>query len=156
MWHQGLHYKLRQSGISGELENTLTDFLDKRTQGIILNGQYSSWANVEAVVPQGLVLGPLLFSIYINNLSENLASYLTLFADETSFFFVVRNVDASNIDLNNELKKIGEWAFQRKMNFNPDLTKQSQELIFLAKCKRLIILYFSMKMSFRKPPFKSI
>ena len=47
-WHQVLHCKLRQNGISGELLNTLTDFLDNRTQRVILNGQYSSWANVEA------------------------------------------------------------------------------------------------------------
>ena len=95
-----------------------------------------------------------MFLIYINDLSDNLASNPKLFADGTSLFSVVKNVDASNIDLNNDLKKIGEWAFQWKMSFNPDPTKQVQELIFsLAKCKRLIIFpYFSMKMLFRKPP----
>ena len=107
VWHQGLHYKLRQSGISGELVNTLTDFLDKRTQRVILNGHYSSWANIEEDrVPQGSILGRLLFLIYINNLSENLASYPTLFTDNTSFFCVVKNVDASNI----ELKWFNSWA----------------------------------------------
>ena len=65
VWHQGLHYKLRQHGISGELLNVLTDFLDNRTQRVILNGQYSSWAKAEAGVPQGSILGPLLFLIYI-------------------------------------------------------------------------------------------
>ena len=135
VWHQGLHYKLRQNGISGELLNTLTDFLDNRTQRDILNGQYSSWAKVEARVPQGSILGPLLFLICINDLSENLVSNAKLFADDTSLFSVVKNVDSSNIDLNNDLKKISEWAFQWKMNLNPDPTKQPQELIFLAKCK---------------------
>ena len=48
-----------------------------------------------------------------------------LFADDTSLFSVVKNVDASNIDLNNNLKKIGEWALQWKMNFNPDSTKKA-------------------------------
>ena len=133
VWHQGLHFKLRQNGISGELLNTLADFLINRTQRVILNGQYSSWVKVEAGVPQGLILRPLLFLIYINDLSENLASNPKLFADDTSFFSVVKNVDASNIDLNNDLKKISKWAFQWKMNFNPDPTKKAQELIFSCK-----------------------
>ena len=105
VWHQGLHYKLRQNGISGELSHILTDFLDNRTQRVILNGQYSSWAKVEAGVPQGSILGPLLFLIYINDLSDNLASNPKLFVDDTSLISVVKNVDASNIDLNNGLKK---------------------------------------------------
>ena len=98
---QGLHYKLRQNGISGELLNTLTDFLDNRTQTVILNGQYSSWAKVEAGVPEGSILGQLLFLIYINDLSENLASNPKLFADGTSLLSGVKKVEASNIGLNN-------------------------------------------------------
>ena len=61
VWHQGLHYKLRQNGTSGELLNILTDFLDNRTQSVILNGQYSSWAKIEAGVPQGSILGRYCF-----------------------------------------------------------------------------------------------
>ena len=88
---------------------------------------------VKAGVFQDSVLGPLLFLIYIKDLSDNLASNPKFFADDTSLFSVVKNVDASNIDLNNDLKKIGEWAFQWKMSFNPDPTKQAQELIFSRK-----------------------
>ena len=62
--HQGLHYEIRQNGISGKLLNTLTDFLDNRTQRVILNGQYSSWAKVETAFPQGSILGPLVFNLY--------------------------------------------------------------------------------------------
>ena len=130
IWHQGLPYKLRQNGISSELLNILTNFLDNRTQRIILKGQYSSWANVEAGVSQGSILGPLLFLSYINDLPDNLASNPKLFADDTSLFSVIKNVDASNIGLNNDLKKIGELAFQLKMSFNPDPTKQAQDIIF--------------------------
>ena len=54
VWHQGLLYKLKQNGISGNLLQTLTDFLKDRKQRNVLNGQNSSWANVVAVVPQGL------------------------------------------------------------------------------------------------------
>ena len=74
-----------------------------------------------------------MFLIYINDLSKNLASNPKLFADDTSLLSVVKNVDTSNIDLNNDSKKIGEWAFQWKMNCNPDPTKQAQELIFSRK-----------------------
>ena len=52
VWRQSLHYNLRQNGISGGPFKTLTDFLDNRTQRVILNGQYSFWAKVEAGVPQ--------------------------------------------------------------------------------------------------------
>ena len=133
VWHPGLHYKLRQNSISDEILNALTDFLNKKTQRVKLNGKYCSWAKVEAEVSQGSVLGPLLFLIYINDLSENLASNPKSFADDTSLFFVVKNVDATSIDLNNDLKKIIKWAFQWKMNLNPDPTKQAQELIFSRK-----------------------
>ena len=97
--------KLRQNGLSDELLNILTDSLDSRTQRLILSGQYSSWVKVEAEVPKDSILGLLLFSTYINDLSNNLASNPKLFADDTSFFSVVINVDASNIDLNKDLKK---------------------------------------------------
>ena len=83
VWHQGLHYKLRQNGISGELLNILTDFLDDRTR-----------AKVEAGVPEGSIPGPLLLLIYINDLSQNLASNPKLFADDTSLFYVVKDVDS--------------------------------------------------------------
>ena len=105
-WHQGLHHKLRQNGIFGKLLNTLTDFLDNRTQRVI-NGQYSLWAKVEAGVPK---VQFLLFLIYTNDLSESLTSNPKIFADDTSIFSVVKNVDASNIDLNNDLKEISEWG----------------------------------------------
>ena len=61
VWHQGLHYKRRQNAKSGELLNTLADFLNNKTQRVILNGQYSSWAKVEAGVPQSSIIVPLLF-----------------------------------------------------------------------------------------------
>ena len=83
--------------------------------------------------PKVQFLSHYCFLIYINDLSNNLASNPKLFADNTSLFPVVKNADASNINLNNDLKKIGEWAFQWKMSFNPDPNKQAQELIFSRK-----------------------
>ena len=106
VWQQGLHYKLRQNGISSKLLNTLANFVDNRTQMVILNGKYFSWAKVEAGVPQDSILESLLFLIYIFDLSDNLASNTTLFADDTSLIPEIKNDDSSNNDLNNNFKKI--------------------------------------------------
>ena len=61
----GIIFKLKQNGISGNLLNLLSNLLCKRKQRVVLNGQTFSWADVNAVVPQGSILGPLLFNIYI-------------------------------------------------------------------------------------------
>ena len=99
----------------------------------MLNGQHSSWADVKAGVPQGSILGPLLFLIYINDLPNGLNSNAKLFADDTPLFSVVHNInDLANL-LNSDLSKIDEWALQWKMSFNPDPTKQAQEIIFSRK-----------------------
>ena len=67
---QSLHYKLKPNSISGKLLDTSVDFLDNRTQKVILNRQYFSWAQVKAGFPQGSILWPLLFLININDLSQ--------------------------------------------------------------------------------------
>ena len=133
VWHKGLLYKLKQNGISGNLLDTITDFLNCRKQRVALNGQFSSWTSIEAGVPQGSILGPLLFLIYINDLSDDLMSNVKLFADDTSLFSVVHDVNTSSTNLNNDLRKISDWAIQWKMSFNPDPSKQAQEVIFSRK-----------------------
>ena len=77
----------------------------------MLNGQNSSWTSVHAGVPQGSILGPLLFLIYINDLSDNLTSNAKLFTDDTSLFSVVHDVNSSTKELNDDLKKVNDWAF---------------------------------------------
>ena len=89
----------------------MTNFLKERKQRVVLNGQYSTWRNVEAGVRQGSILGPLLFLIYINDLSENLVSNPKLFADDTSCFSVIRNKHLSAQNLNEDLNEINHWAF---------------------------------------------
>ena len=135
VWLDGVIFKLEQNGISGDLLNILIDFLSNRKQRVVLNGQISAWGSVNAGVPQGSILGPLLFLIYINDLSDNLSSNVKLFADTTSLFSVTHDVNASARELNDDLTKISNWAFQWKMSFNPDVNKQAQQVIFSWKTK---------------------
>ena len=78
----------------------------------------------------------LFFSIFIDDLSDNLISNTKLFADDTSFFSVVQDITLSVKNLNDYLKKINKWAFQWKMSFNPDPNKQAQEVIFSRKLNK--------------------
>ena len=127
LWHDGIIYKPTQNGISGNLLNLLEDFLKERKKRVVLNGQVSTWKNINAGVPQGSILGPLLFLIYING----------LFADDTSLFSVAHDTQTSANDLNKDLEIINNWALQWEMNFNPDSTKQAQEVIFSRKAKEI-------------------
>ena len=131
VWHQGVILKLKQNCISGNLLKIIEDFLSNRYQRVVLNGQSSGWAAVNAGVPQGSILGRLLFLIYINDLSTGLSSNPRLFADDTSLF---RNTSAN--ELNNDLLKIRSWSYQWKMSFNPDPSKQAQEVIFSRNIKK--------------------
>ena len=70
VWHDGIIYKLTQNGISRNLLNLLEDFLKERKQRVVLNGQVSTWKNVNAGVPQGFILGPLLFLICLSMENE--------------------------------------------------------------------------------------
>ena len=90
VWHEGLPYKLRSMGISGNLYKLLENYLSGRLQRVLLNGQTSSWRPVLAGVPQGSILGPLLFLIYINDLPNELKSNAKLFADDTSLFTLLK------------------------------------------------------------------
>ena len=100
---------------------------------MVLNGQHSSWKDVTAGVPQGSILGPLLFLVYINDLSNGLKTNPKLFTDDTSLFSVIHDVNSSQIDLNEDLDKTDNWACQRKMSFNPDPSKKAQEIIVSRK-----------------------
>ena len=111
--------------------------MKNRKQRVTLNGQTSFWTEVNAGVPQGSILGTLLFLIYINDLPDGLSSNVKLFADDTSLFSVVYDIHSSASVLNKDLKTINEWALQWKLSFNPDPNKQAQEVIFTRKSKNM-------------------
>ena len=84
-------------------------------------------------MPQGYVLGPLLFSIYINDLVDNISSEAVLFADDTSLFTVVYDVYIAADKLDRDLEIISNWAHQWKMQFNPNKNKQEVQAVFSQK-----------------------
>ena len=95
VWHDGIIFKLETYGVKGNLH--------ARYQRVVLNGQTSAWELVKSGVPQGSVLGPLMFLIYINDLQDNIQSTCNIFADGTPLFSHVFNNDASQDELNNDV-----------------------------------------------------
>ena len=125
VWHDGLLFKLKQNAVSGNLFQLVKIFLSCRFQRVLLNGQTSDWETIQAGGPQGSILGPLFFLIYINDLTDNLNSNLKLFTDDTSLFSEICDpLETANV-ISNALRKICEWAEQWKMVFNPDPIKQA-------------------------------
>ena len=133
VWHKGLIHKLKCNGISENLLCFFEDYLLNRNQRVILNGLESTWRETYAGVPQGSVLGPLLFLVYINDLPDDILSEMRLFADDSSLFTVVNGIDDTQVKIEKDLSSINTWAYQWKMIFNPDITKQAEEVIFSVK-----------------------
>ena len=133
VWHDGLIYKLTRCGVSGEFLSLIQSFLKDRKQRTVLNGQSSSRGDISAGVPQGSILGPLFFLVYINDLTADLKCNVKLFADDTSLFTVVKDSNTAANDMNHDLESISQWAYDWKMSFNPDPQKQAVELVFSKK-----------------------
>ena len=123
--------------MEGGLFNILQNYLQNRKQRVVLNGQSSSWLDVNAGVPQGSVLGP--FLVY---LPDNLVGKAKLFADDTSIYSTVFDITRSSQILNQDLCTIKNWAYQWKMVFNPDPSKQATEVIFSHKINKITPLVF--------------
>ena len=88
VWNKALLFKLESIGIGSSLLIRLTDYLDNRAQRIVLHGTSSSWASFNTGAPQGFLLGPLLFLVYINERVEDINSTIRLFADDTSLYII--------------------------------------------------------------------
>ena len=133
VWHDCLIYKLKRCGDSGQLLPLIQSFLSGRKQRTVLNGQSSNWGDISAGVPQGSILGPLIFFMYINDLAIDLKCNVKLFADDTSLFTVVEDSNAAASDMNHDLNLISQLAHTWRMSFNPDRQEQAVELTFLRK-----------------------
>ena len=119
--------------ISKAFDKVWHDDLLKRKQRVVLNGQISAWREIISGVRQGSVLGTLLFLTDINDLPDGIPSLCKIVADDTSLFSKVHNINKSVNELNANLKKISQWAYQWKMQFNPDSDEQANEVVFSLK-----------------------
>ena len=110
MWRDGLVYKSKCCGVSGRLLSLIQSFIKVRKQRTILNGQCSTWGDISAGVPQGSILGPLFFLVYVNDLTRDLKCNVKLFADDTSLFTIVEDPNTSANDMNHDVESISQWA----------------------------------------------
>ena len=98
--HQRLIQKLASYGFSGKLLLWLKGFLSDRYQRVVLNGSFSGWCAVTSGVPQGSVLGPLLFTLYINDIPNIVHTNLSFFADDSKVYSVIKSSEDSHQLLN--------------------------------------------------------
>ena len=103
--HRRLVLKLEKYGIEGEVLDWIKMFLHERQQRVCVNGFYSDWKDVVSGIPQGSVLGALLFVIYINDMPEEIESNIYLFADDTKSFRTLNSPDDHEI-LQSDLDKL--------------------------------------------------
>ena len=120
--HKHLIAKLKDAGVKGQVLTWITNFLVNRKQRVVIGGNHSSWVRVRSGVPQGSVLGPTLFLIYINDLLNNLNSKGKLFADDAKIYGRVRS-DQDREMLQEDLDKLNEWSMNWLLQFNKDKCK---------------------------------
>jgi len=122
VWHKGLLFKLSRIGVRGKLLEWFANYLSDRTQRVTLQGHNSTWQTIMSGVPQGSVLGPLLFLIYINDILSILQCSARLFADDTTLFIDYEDAQVGATALNKDLEAVKQWADQWLVKFNPDKT----------------------------------
>ena len=115
VWHRGLVHKLKSYGISGKLLGTISDFLADRHITVVHEGHSSLTHSINAGVPQGSVLGPTLFLLYINDLPDRILSELAIYADDTTLFtayrgFLSTSRSQASSTLNQDLTNVVAWG----------------------------------------------
>ena len=120
--HGKLIFKLKKYGVSGNILNWVKSWLDDRYQRVVINGKKSSWEKVLSGVPQGSVLGPLLFLIFIDDIDELVMSKCSKFADDTKLFNQVVNLEDRSI-IQSDVDKLDSCGKDWAMSYNVDKYK---------------------------------
>jgi len=120
--HGRLLTKIANSGVDSRIVVWIRGFLLGRTQRVRVGGQLSAEVRVKSVVPQGSLLGPLLFLAYVNDIWRNMESTIRLFVDDCVIYRnIIGNADMEN--LQKGLDRLGEWAVENAMKINPSKSK---------------------------------
>ena len=129
VWHAGLLHKLPSYGISGRIFGIIKSFLSGRKFQVILDGQKSATYNIVSGVPQGSILGPILFLIFINDLPDNLICDLGIYADDTTLYSSLSHKSSNHVrsqmakSLESDLSSIVEWGKRWLVIFNVSKTQ---------------------------------
>ena len=115
--HQRLLLKFKAHGIGDSITDWIEQWLTDRRQRVVVDGEVSNWKSVLSGVPQGSVLGPILFLIYINDLDDSITNNVLKFADDTKLFRKV-NTDGDKQHLQNDLDRLVKWSEKWQMLFN--------------------------------------
>ena len=124
--HKRLLKKIEGYGIKGQILKWIEAFLSNRKQRVMINGSFSEWRPVTSGIPQGSVLGPILFIIYINDLLEVIKCFIKLYADDAKVYSVV-NYQPQKVEVQYDVRKSEIWSIDWQMFFN------------IPKCKHICI-----------------
>ncbi len=125
VWHKVLLARLYQYGFQGSLHSWLTNYLSDRQRWVVLNRQFSDWKTPTAGVPQGSILGPLMFIIYVNELPEIVNCAANIFADDTSIYAIGETLS----EIRSTSK--GQW----QLSLNGSLNGLLKENLFISNNK---------------------
>ena len=119
--HERLLLQLNRYGISGNIHQWIRDYLSNRSQRVRVNGQYSSTAPVRSGVPQGSVLGPVLFLIFVADIAPLVNNFVSLYADDTKLYSYLLDSGIHSAEtIQEDINLLSNWSHKMQMSFNPD------------------------------------
>ena len=135
--HSILIDKMRRYGLNEQTLNFFTSYLENRSQRCFVNGHLSQKVSVRCGVPQGSILGPLLFLIFINDLPNCFdTAKTTMYADDTTLTFCASDTNSLESQINSELKQLNQWLVANKLTLN---VSKTELMIITTRQKRTFI-----------------
>ena len=118
--HERLILQLNRYGITGDILNWIRDYLANRTQKVRVNGHYSISSPVRSGVPQGSVLGPVLFLVFVSDIAPLVNNFISLYADDTKLYSYLLDGISTAESIQDDINTLSSWSLKMQMSFNPD------------------------------------